>query len=142
MPLQLEGEVALPQSFDVEAFAALPDQVADVGAVVKKREGKGVWLRTLLDHAGRGPDARWATLASADGSFAICVPLQPLLERALLVYRLGDAPLPDDKGGPVRLILTGDVPCKAEVLDSCAQVKQLARIKLLKEREPDVGHEH
>ncbi len=141
--LIVEGEVASPGSFDLEGLAALPEQVADVSTVVPKREGSAVWLRALLARAGRRPDAKWATLASADGKFAICVPLEPLEDRALLLYRVGDAPLPDSKGGPIRLVVAGNVPCRSNVeLDACAQVKGLARIKLLRDREPDVGHQH
>ena len=74
--------------------------------------------------------------------YAISVPLQPLLERAILVYRKGDAPLPVAKGGPVRLLLTGKVECEAPEIDACAMVKGLGRIRVTAEREPDVGHVH
>ena len=105
--------------------------------MVAGREGGAVWLHALV---APSPRARFATLASADGKFAISVPLSPLLERALLVYRLGDAPLPPSKGGPVRVLLTGDVPCSGEQLDACATVKGLGLVRLTAEREPDVGH--
>src|SRR5437764_962108 len=65
-----------------------------------------------------------------------------LLERAVLVYRLGDEELPAKKGGPVRLLLTGEVQCQAEEIDACVMVKGLARIRLTSEREADVGHKH
>jgi hypothetical protein len=141
--LLIEGECEAPGSFDLKALSDLPEQISDVSKLAPKREGGAVWLRVLLERARRRGSARFATLASGDGSFAISVPLAPLLERAFLVYRLGDAALPDNKGGPVRLLLTGDVPCEStEQLDACAQVKQLARIKLTNAREPDIGHEH
>ena len=131
------------ESFDLKALVALPGQIADVAAHAKGREGAAVWLRELVEAAGGAGAARFATLSSVGGAFAISVPLAPLLERALLLYKLGDCALPEGKGGPVRLLLSGAVPCRSnEELDACAQVKQLARIRLTREREPDVGHSH
>ena len=140
--LIVEGASAAPQSFDLLSLSALPEQVADISAFFPKRAGGAVWLRALLDRAGRSESARYVTLSSADGAFAISVPLKPLLERALLVYRLGAGELPASQGGPVRLLLTGAVECQAEELDACAQVKHLAKIRLTAEREPDIGHSH
>ena len=140
--LTIEGEVASPRSFDVAALRALPGQIPDVAAVLPGREGSAVWLKALLTDAGLKPSARYATLASSDGKFAICVPLAALLDRALLLYRIGDGPLPDKKGGPVRVLLTGEVACEAPDLDACAMVKGLGRVRLTAEREADVGHKH
>jgi DMSO/TMAO reductase YedYZ molybdopterin-dependent catalytic subunit len=140
--LTIDGEVARAISFDLKALRALPGQVADVAEHVPGREGSAVWLREVLSAAQPTTQARWATLATADGRFAICVALDALLDRALLVYRLGEAPLPDNKGGPVRLLLSGKVECHAPELDACAMVKGLARVRLTAERQPDVGHKH
>lgn len=140
--LTVEGDVAAPRSFDDAALGALQDQIADVAALVPGREGSAIWLRALLAEAGVLPTARFATLSSSDGKFAICVPLQPLLDRAVLLYRLGGAPLPEKKGGPVRVLLTGEVPCEGPGLDACAMVKGLGRIRVTAEREADVGHQH
>ena len=142
MTLTLDRE-GVTESFDLQSLSKLPGQVQDVAAHAKNREGTGVWLREVVQAAGGAGQAQFATLSSAGGDFAICVPLAPLLERALLIYRIGEAELPAAKGGPVRLVLSGAVPCKSKVeLDACAQVKQLARVRLTREREPDVGHSH
>jgi hypothetical protein len=140
--LLVEGEIAASQQFDHSDLRALPAQVDDVASLIPGRAGGAVWLRELLAAAGLKPSAKFATLASQDGKFAICVPLQPLLDRALLVYREGDDPLPNGKGGPVRVLLTGKIECQAEDLDACATVKGLGRIRVTAEREPDVGHVH
>jgi DMSO/TMAO reductase YedYZ molybdopterin-dependent catalytic subunit len=142
MSLTIEGEVISARSIGFEDLARAPDQVPDVGALVAGREGGGVWLRSVLGTTGVKPGARFATLASHDEAFAISVPLSPLLERALLVYRLGDAPLPPGKGGPVRVLLVDAPECGAEEVDACAGVKGLGRIRLTAERESDVGHKH
>lgn len=138
--LTVEGQVASPRSFDLKGLQGLPSQIEDVSALVPGRQGGAVWLRDALAAAGVLPAARFATLAAADGGFAISVPLLPLLERALLLYRKGDSPLPADKGGPVRVLFTGDVACHADEIDACAMVKGLGRIRLTEQQEADVGH--
>jgi DMSO/TMAO reductase YedYZ molybdopterin-dependent catalytic subunit len=140
--LIVEGELDTPRSIDPSELRRVPVQIEDVSALVPGREGSAVWLRDVLAQRGLKPSARFATLASADGKFAISVPLQPLLERAILVYRTGGAPLSAAKGGPVRLLLTGKIECEAPDIDACAMVKGLARIRVTAEREPDVGHVH
>jgi DMSO/TMAO reductase YedYZ molybdopterin-dependent catalytic subunit len=140
--LTIEGELTSPRSLDCFELRRLPGQIEDVSTVVPGREGSAVWLRDLLAQAGLKPSARFATLASGDGKFAISVPLQPLLERAVLVYRKAEAPLPPSSGGPVRLLLTGKVECEAPDIDACAMVKGLGRIRITAEREADVGHNH
>jgi DMSO/TMAO reductase YedYZ molybdopterin-dependent catalytic subunit len=140
--LTLEGELASPRSLELSQLRRLPAQIEDVSTIIPGREGSAVWLRDVLAEAGLEPSARFATLASGDGKFAISIPLQPLLERAVLVYRKADAPLPPSSGGPVRLLLTGKVECEAPDIDACAMVKGLARIRVTREREADVGHKH
>jgi DMSO/TMAO reductase YedYZ molybdopterin-dependent catalytic subunit len=140
--LTLEGELNSPRSLDPSELRRLPAQIEDVSTIVPGREGSAVWLRDVLAHAGLKPSGRFATLASGDGRFAISIPLQPLLERAVLVYRKGDAPLPPTSGGPVRVLLTGKVECEAPEIDACAMVKGLGRIRVTSEREADVGHKH
>ncbi len=145
MSLAIEGDAAEKSSFDFQRLSALPEQVKDISLHVSGREGGAVWLRDVLAAAAVSPDARYVTLAAADGEFAICVPLAPLLERALLVYRLGEGELPEAKGGPLRLLLSGAVVCvgkQEDELDGCAQVKDLGVVRVLKQREADVGHEH
>jgi len=138
----IEGELDSPRSIDPSELARLPAQIQDVSTLVPGRDGSAVWLRDVLAQAGLKPSARFATLASGDGKFAISVPLQPLLDRAVLVYRKDGAPLPVSKGGPVRVLLTGKVECQARDIDACAMVKGLGRIRVTAEKEPDVGHVH
>jgi DMSO/TMAO reductase YedYZ molybdopterin-dependent catalytic subunit len=140
--LTLEGELTSPRAIDPAELRRVPAQIEDVSTIIPGREGSAVWLRDLLAQAGLKPSARFATLASGDGRFAISIPLQPLLERAVLVYRKGDAPLPSSSGGPVRVLLTGKVECEAPDIDACAMVKGLGRIRVTPEREADVGHKH
>ena len=91
--LIVEGELERPRSIDPSELRRLPAQIDDVSGLVPGRDGSAVWLRDVLAQCGLKASARFATLASGDGKFAISIPLQPLLERAMLVYRKGDAQL-------------------------------------------------
>ena len=138
--LIVEGELR-SRSMDFAELRRL-GQIEEVSKLIPGREGSAVWLREVLAQSGLKQSARFATLASGDGKFAISVPLQPLLDRAMLVYRKGDEPLPASKGGPIRLLLTGKVECEAPDIDACAMVKGLVRIRVTAAPEPDVGHAH
>jgi len=98
-----------------------PDQVADVSALVPGRTGRAVRLAALLDRAG-AKAGRFLHVASNDPAFAVSLPIDEA-KGALVVYALGDAPLPESKGGPFRLLVPGHA-------DECVHVKQLARIEL------------
>jgi hypothetical protein len=111
-------------SFRAEDCARLPvsDQVADVAALVPGRAGKAVRLSALLQRAGAEPSPRFLHIASKDPAFAVSLPVDEA-KGALVVYALGDAPLPEAKGGPFRLLVPGHA-------DECVHVKQLASIDL------------
>jgi 2-dehydropantoate 2-reductase len=111
-------------SVDYDACAALPDsaQVGDVGVLVPGRAGKAVRLSALLGTSGMPAGAHYLHISSSDPSFAVSIPLAEA-ENALVVYALGDGPLPESKGGPFRLLVPGHA-------DECVHVKQLARIEL------------
>ena len=105
-------------------FARIPatDQVPDVSALVPGRAGKAVRLSTLLERAGGAKSARFLHVASKDPAFAVSLAVEEA-KGALVVYALGDAPLPESKGGPFRLLVPGHA-------DECVHVKQLASIDL------------
>jgi len=111
-------------SLGSEDFALIPakDQVLDVSAVVPGRAGKAVPLATLLERASGPRSARFLHVASKDPAFAVSLPIEEA-KGALVVYALGDAPLPESKGGPFRLLVPGHA-------DECVHVKQLASIDL------------
>ena len=103
-------------------LSALPagQQVPDVGALVPGRKGRAVRVAALLGPASEA--APHAVVASSDGRFQAGLS-RAQLEQALLVYALGGDPLPEDQGGPFRLL----VPAGA---DACQNVKGVARITL------------
>jgi hypothetical protein len=65
----------------------------------------GVPLGDLLAEARAHHVAQHAHLYAADG-YATSIPLE-WAQRALLVYRMNNAPIPPEHGGPVRLIVPG-----------------------------------
>ncbi len=121
-----EDGVALvdPDGFELrlsrEALAALPGQVPDVGAVVPGRAGAGVPLREVLGLVPAPAGARFVVVAR-DGLTTAPVPVESV--DGVLVHTLDGGPLPDKQGGPFRLL--------APTGSSCANVKGVARIRVL-----------
>jgi 2-dehydropantoate 2-reductase len=113
-------------------LAALPaaQQVADVGMIVRGKQGRGVWLAALLEKLGDGGAGAWLNLGSRDPAFAVSLPLSELPRGALVVYELDGAALPAGQGGPFRLLVPGHE-------DECVNVKSLAKIELARARGRD-----
>ncbi len=130
--LQIGGLAEQPLALDAESLAALPaaDQVDDVGRAVPGKTGRGVRLAALLARVRPRAGAAWLNVASRDASFAVSVPLSEL-EGAIVAYaRTDGSPLPDQKGGPFRLLVPGHA-------DECVHVKALARMELAAARGRD-----
>jgi len=128
--LAIEGMVAQPRVLRQDALARLPrarleavHQCAGnpmqptlptrrVACVV----WEGVWLRDVLALAGVAPEARFVWGDGADhGEFAgeqvpfyrKDMPLDRLSQDVLLATHVNGAPLPDEHGGPLRLVVPG-----------------------------------
>jgi hypothetical protein len=128
--LRIEGAIAHELAFDFTALAALPDQIDDVGTLVPGRSGGGVRVAHLLDLAGPHDAATTVTLLSADATFAAEAPLAAV-RNGIVVYRLGDDPLPAELGGPLRFLLIDSASCAPDGKPSaCSNVKQLAAIRV------------
>jgi len=121
---RVEGAPVAGASFGIEDCAALPadSQVGDVSTLVPGRTGRAVRLAALIEKAGGARGARFLNIASKDSSFAVSLPLAEARD-AVVVYALGDGPLPDAKGGPFRLLVPGHP-------DECVHVKQVVRLEL------------
>jgi DMSO/TMAO reductase YedYZ molybdopterin-dependent catalytic subunit len=128
--LRVEGEVDTPREFRFTDLAALQGQVPDIGALIPGREGGGVWLRALLEATGVRPQASHITLHATTGDFSASVPLAAVHDRAIVVYRVGDAPLPAAQGGPMRFFITNVEDCTTGEVNACANVKGLGTIQL------------
>ncbi len=128
--LRIEGAIARPLALDAARLADLPGQIADVAELVPGRSGRGVRVASLLALAEPHPDATTATLISGDGRFAAEAPLDTV-RTGIVVYRLGDGPLPSELGGPLRFLL-GDAQEWAPdgKPSACSNVKQLSAIRI------------
>ena len=134
--LTVTGLVGEPHTYDFAALSALPEQVPDVSVLVADREGGAVRLTAVLELAAPSDEARFITLY-AEGGYSASVPLDAVLDQAILIYRLDDAPLPADRGGPVRFFIPDVAACQAADVDKCANVKFVERIELSAEQGPD-----
>ena len=126
--LDIDGAVRAPRTLAFEDLAALPGQIADVSTLVRGRVGGAVRLASILDSVGIAPEATQVTLVSSDG-FAQSAPLAAL-GQAVVLYRLGDGPLPTEEGGPLRFLVPNAAECAAMGVDRCTNVKSLGRITL------------
>ena len=72
------------------------------GWAAPNQNWEGIPLSVLLDIAEPQPDARYAAISAAD--FTVAVPLDAGTANILLATRLNGAELPEEHGGPCRLV--------------------------------------
>ncbi|MCA9246556.1 MAG: molybdopterin-dependent oxidoreductase [Planctomycetales bacterium] len=133
--LRLEGELDRPLAVTSSDLAGLDAKYQlDVNQVDPKRHGAAVRLAGLLELVGVRPNARFLTVHADADDFHASVPLPPLLERAVLIYRLAGGPLPVSRGGPFRLLIPDCAACQTDEIDECANVKFVDRIELSAEK--------
>jgi 2-dehydropantoate 2-reductase len=129
--LVVTGEVRTPRTFSRADLAALPRQLADVSTRLPGRTGRGVELRALLEGVGIGPAATHVTVSADGGAFLASVPLAAVAE-AIIIYGLGDDPLPRSEGGPLRFFIPDVARFAGQGVDHCANVKRIETITLTK----------
>ena len=129
MALRIEGLVETPCTFDFAALAACAEQIADVSALLPGRAGTAVPVRALLARAGVRSEATRVIVAARVGCFKAEVPLAAA-ETAVVVYRLGDRPLPAPQGGPLRFFIPDATACGLEGIDACANVKDVGVLRV------------
>jgi DMSO/TMAO reductase YedYZ molybdopterin-dependent catalytic subunit len=109
--LDVYGSVAQPLSWDWAEFTAQPqsDFVSDIHCVTTwsryDNRWQGVATRDLLDACRPHDQARFVVLHSYDG-YTTNLPLADFAaEDALIAHAWSGAPLDQDHGGPVRLVV-------------------------------------
>ena len=137
--LKIDGDVerTLALSFDDLAAIDARRQVADVSRLDPKRRGDAVQLSALLEMAGVRPAARYITLHASSDDFHASIPLDAVRDRAIVIYRLDQGPLPLSAGGPVRFFIPDCAACHTHEIDECANVKFVDRIELSAQRGQD-----
>ncbi len=108
--LVIHGEVAARQALDFDALSALSEQLVEPSALLAGRDIVAVRLDALLAMAGVTAGARSIVAESAEGSFVTSMSLETA-RQCVVVYRVGEAPLPRGLGGPFRLVTQGRLRC-------------------------------
>lgn len=127
--LRIEQEGKPAQTLDFDALSQLDGQVADVGRAIPGRVGGAVRLQAVLDRVNPSHELDHLTVESTDGAFAASVPLEAL-RGAMIAYRLGNGPLPEANGGPLRFLIPNDEGCATGGADACANVKFVGTLRL------------
>ena len=115
--LRVEGMVQRPTLFTAEQLTELTRQgLTDdfrctEGWSVPDQEWEGVPLSALLEAVGPLPNARYAAVSASD--FTVAIALDDA-DSVLLATRLNGADLPQEHGGPCRLVSAGQA-CYASV---------------------------
>jgi DMSO/TMAO reductase YedYZ molybdopterin-dependent catalytic subunit len=130
--LRIDGEVDDPQDLTFDDLDALDPsrRVLDVKRYGAKRGGDAVTLAGLLEIVGAKPTAKYLGLHSSTDDFHASIPLAPVKERALLIYRLNDQPLDFAVGGPLRFFVPDHAACHTDEIDECANVKYVEHLEL------------
>ena len=127
--LHITGLVEDESTVSAAAMDAMPSATGDVSAVAPGATGAGVRVADVLAVARPMTAATHCTVISGDG-YRASIPLTDLQEGGWLAYSLDGAPLPVDKGGPLRLTVT-----QGSTL--CWNVKGVAELHLAAGREED-----
>jgi len=137
--LKIEGEIERPQTLSFEALSQMDEehQVADLTRLGLRLGGDAVRLRSLLDRVGVKTSARFLDLHSSTDDFHVSIPLEPVVDSALIVYRADGGPLEKKAGGPFRFFIPDSAPCRTDEIDACANVKFVDRIELSIEKGQD-----
>jgi DMSO/TMAO reductase YedYZ molybdopterin-dependent catalytic subunit len=132
--LVISGHVEHPVSMTFEQLEKLP-QVADVSRFDPKRSGDAVALAELAALAQPKSGVKYLGLHSSSDDFHASIPLEPILERAFLIYRQADgAPLNAKAGGPFRFYIPNHKACHTDEIDECANVKFVERLEFTVEK--------
>lgn len=130
--LQVSGEVGLPTSFRREDLGGFKphEQVSVEKAGGDGATREGVYLQAILSRVQPRPTARFLSLRSPSDGFFVCVPIEGIAERAVILATAGGAPMGEREGGPFRFYIPGAPACQSAEVDACANVKHLEEIIL------------
>ena len=106
--LHIDGEVATPRDFDFATLRAITEQLVEPSTLLAGREIAAVRLTVLLGLAGVRPTAQSIVCESEDGAYVTTLALEAA-RHCVVLYRVGEAPLPRGLGGPFRLVTSGRI---------------------------------
>ena len=97
--------------------------VAHTHGLLSCAEWSGVWVSTVLAECGIQPNAKWVIAEGADAAaMNRSLPLERMLDDAMIVYGQNGEALRPEQGYPVRLVLPG--------LEGNAHIKWLRRLEV------------
>ena len=109
--LEVVGEVEKPMTFSLEDLQAKPSvvSVSDFHCVegwsILNDKWEGIPFETFAKTVKPKENAKYVTFECGDG-YTTSLPISDLLQdKALLVYKLNDKPLPPERGAPLRLVI-------------------------------------
>lgn len=134
--LRIDGEVACPMTLSFADLAALDEQyqIRDVSRLIPKRHGDAVQLAGLLALVRPNNGVDYLGLHSSQDNFHASIPLEPVRDQAIVIYRLNGQPLSIEDGGPVRFYIPNHSHCHTSEIDECANVKFVDHIELTRGR--------
>jgi DMSO/TMAO reductase YedYZ molybdopterin-dependent catalytic subunit len=128
--LTMGGACQGQSSVTSQEIASLPGTIEDVATVAAEAVGAAVPAAALVALAQPEADVRFCTVISADGSYRASIPIDDFVEGGWLAFGLGESPLPEDAGGPLRLTVV-----RGNTL--CWNVKDVGRLRFTSDPEPD-----
>ncbi len=113
--LQIDGLVNTPVSFNLAQIRELASQTQYhtltcisnpvAGPYISTAKWKGVQLKMLLEKAGVKPGVKRVIFKSADGYTDSIEIERALNPQTLAAYEMNDAPVPNDHGAPLRMLI-------------------------------------
>lgn len=109
--LDVYGHVDRPISLEESDLGSLPvetftdDFTCVEGWTAEDLTWRGIRVGTILDRAGTKGESSYGIVRALDGTYACSFPLNRLVDSVLAV-ELDGKPLPQEHGGPARLIPT------------------------------------
>ncbi len=119
--LRVTGLVRSPGEWRREDLAGLPGQVAGSA-------GGGVSAEVLLSSSD--PRGGFVSVESGDGAYRASIPIEELASKGVVVYEWRGGGLPEERGGPFRMLVPGGRTL-------CWNVKGVAEMRVTAQPEPD-----
>ena len=132
LTLRIDGEVDRPGELTYAELVAFDEkyQIVDIHQIDPRWRGDAIKLAGLLLYVGVAKTADYLGLHSSHDDFHASIPLETVLDRAFLIYRIDGQPLPLKRGGPIRFAIPDFAACHTDEIDECANVKFVDHIEL------------
>lgn len=130
MSLIVDGEVERSLKLAAHDLRSYPGQVA-MGDIEPRKAGQvAVKLQDVLVACGMKQTATHLGLHGTRDDFHASIPLEPVIDRGLIIFEQDGASLAVEAGGPFRFYIPNHAACQMDEIDECANVKFLDRIEL------------